>query len=68
MKTLDQYNEDYKKQREESERMKYLPGIACPHCKTIEMKYSEPGVQLCSSPPQARIFCPTCNYKTTIYV
>ena len=68
MKTLDQYNEDYRKLQEDNERMKYMTGISCPHCKTVEMKYLEPNVQLLSSPPQMRIFCPDCNFKTNICV
>jgi hypothetical protein len=68
MKTLEQYNIDYKKQREESERLKYMTGISCPHCVTVEMKYGSPDVLLCSYPPQKRIFCPECNFKTNIFV
>lgn len=68
MKTLEQYNEDYKKRWEDNERRKYMTNIACPNCKTVEMKYLDPNVQLCSYPPQQTIFCPECNYKTNIKV
>lgn len=68
MKTLNEYNEEYKKLWENRERMKYMTGIACPNCKTVEMKYLSPNIVLASSPPQKTIFCSECNYKTNIFV
>ena len=68
MKTLEEYNEEYTKRREEAERRKFFTGIECPHCKDIEMKYDSPDTFLMSNPPQQTIFCPQCNYKTNIFV
>ena len=68
MKTLDEYNEEYKRRHEENERRKYMTDIACPYCETVEMKYDSPNMVLLSSPPQKTIFCPSCNYKTNLFI
>lgn len=43
--------------------------IKCPKCTgEVEMKESSPGMVLLSYPAQKEIYCPECNYSTTIYI
>lgn len=68
MKTLEQYNKEFEERRATLERLKHFTDIACPHCKNVEMKYTNYNIVLLSNPPQKEIFCPECNYRTTIFV
>jgi hypothetical protein len=60
MRTLEQYEADKKKLKEE-----FGTGIQCPACGD-ELVISDPGVILLSNPPRKKVHCPTCKYKNTI--
>ena len=66
METLEQHR---KRQKEEYESLMRNKGtnIECPYCKDIEMLYASYGLKLLTARPQTYVYCPECNYKTTIY-
>jgi endogenous inhibitor of DNA gyrase (YacG/DUF329 family) len=64
MQTPQEYNEWFMQQFS----MKRGLNIKCPKCIIdVEMKEQSPGMQLLSYPAQIAIYCPECNYSTTIY-
>lgn len=66
MKTIEQHN----KEAVEKYRCSPAPektGVQCPHCGS-EMLYENRNVQLLTYPPQARVYCNGCNYRTLLYV
>ena len=63
MKTLEQFNEDRRKEHESwmGYGKPHPNGIACPACGK-ELWDSAPNVTLTSNPPQKSVHCKACNY------
>lgn len=64
MKTLISLEEH---QRNKLYANKDTTGIACPNCGD-ELKLTNPGIIMLSSPPQADVKCFKCDYATRIYI
>lgn len=62
METLDEYNRRMGQRQAYIQATAHLARVACPKCKT-EMHVTNPGMVLCSMPPQRDVHCPACGHR-----
>ncbi len=67
LKTIEQHNQEIRTRIEEKEEKLYKTGVECSKCKT-ELRYTDPYLVLMSYPAQKNVYCPNCEFKTTILV
>ena len=63
MKTLDDHNAEKRRMYAEMRGAK-RNGIKCSQCGS-ELFDSNPGVVMCSNPPQTQVECPSCEFRGT---